>query len=78
MTEWLPGWKRRGWRTAQRKPVKNAELWQALEVAAAQHIVVWTWTRGHNGHALNERADEIASEEARKPAKPGSRTKVAG
>ena len=65
MTEWLPGWKARGWRTAQRKPVLNAELWQALEAAVAQHAAVrWTWVRGHNGHALNERADRIASEEA--------------
>ena len=65
MTEWLPAWKARGWRTAQRKPVLNAELWQALEAAVAQHAAVrWTWVRGHNGHALNERADRIASEEA--------------
>jgi ribonuclease HI len=65
MTEWLRNWKARGWRTAQRKPVLNAELWQALEAAVAQHADVrWTWVRGHNGHALNERADQIASEEA--------------
>src|SRR5215207_10707745 len=66
MTEWMQGWKAKGWRTAQRKPVKNVELWQALETAAAQHAEVrWTWTRGHNGHALNERVDQIASEQAR-------------
>jgi len=65
MTEWLPGWKAQGWRTAQRKPVLNAELWRALEAAVAQHAeVLWTWVRGHDGHALNERADQIASEEA--------------
>ena len=65
MTEWLPNWKARGWRTAQRKPVRNAGLWQALEAAVAQHADVrWPWVRGHNGHALNERADQIASEEA--------------
>ena len=65
MTEWMQGWKAKGWRTAQRKPVLNAELWQALEAAVAQHAAVrWTWVRGHNGHALNERADRIASEEA--------------
>jgi len=65
MTEWLPGWKERGWRKAQRKPVLNVGLWQALEAAAAQHANVrWEWVRGHNGHALNERADQIASEEA--------------
>src|SRR5215207_1994572 len=66
MTAWLPGWKAKGWRTAQRKPVKNIELWQALEAAVARHAEVrWTWTRGHNGHVLNERADQIASEQAR-------------
>ena len=56
---------RRGWRTAQRKPVLNVELWLALEAAVAEHADVrWEWVRGHNGHALNERADQIASEEA--------------
>ena len=69
MTEWLKGWKANGWRTAQKKPVKNVELWQALEAAAGQHAEVkWEWVRGHKGHTLNERADQIASEQARKAA----------
>jgi ribonuclease HI len=66
MTEWMPAWKERGWRTTRGKPVLNAELWQALEAAAAQHAEVrWTWVRGHDGHDLNERVDQIASEQAR-------------
>jgi ribonuclease HI len=66
MTEWMPAWKSRGWRTTKGKPVLNAELWQALDAAATQHAAVcWTWVRGHDGHALNERADQIASEQAR-------------
>jgi ribonuclease HI len=66
MTAWMPTWKKRGWRTTKGKPVLNAELWQALEAAAAQHAEVrWTWVRGHDGHALNERADQIASDQAR-------------
>jgi len=62
ITEWLPGWKRRGWRTAGRTPVKNADLWQALEAAAARHQVTWHWVRGHSGHAENERADALANQ----------------
>ena len=66
MTEWMPAWKARGWRTTKGKPVLNVELWQALDAAAAQHAEVrWTWVRGHDGHALNERVDQIASEQAR-------------
>lgn len=66
-SEWLPDWRTRGWRTAKGKPVLNLELWQALEVAVARHAVVrWEWVRGHAGHPLNERADKIASEQARK------------
>ncbi|WP_249021218.1 ribonuclease HI [Conexibacter sp. S30A1] len=61
MTSWLAGWKRRGWRTAAGDPVKNRELWLALEAAAAEHERVrWHWVRGHVGHPLNERADELA------------------
>lgn len=60
MTEWLPGWKKRNWKTAARKPVKNAELWQRLEQAIAGHEVDWQWVRGHNGHPENERADQLA------------------
>lgn len=62
ITEWLPGWKRRGWRTSGRTPVKNADLWQALEAAAARHDVQWHWVRGHSGHPENERADALANQ----------------
>jgi ribonuclease HI len=61
ITEWLPNWKRRGWKTADRKPVKNVDLWQALEAAAARHEVHWHWVRGHAGHVENERADALAN-----------------
>jgi len=61
LTEWLPGWKARGWRTAARKPVKNAELWQALDAEAQRHQVHWEWVKGHSGHAGNERADALAN-----------------
>lgn len=60
ITEWLPGWKARNWRTADKKPVKNADLWQRLEQAAAAHQVKWHWVRGHDGHEYNERADGLA------------------
>lgn len=62
ITGWIHGWKRNGWRTADRKPVKNAELWQALDAALAQHQVSWHWVKGHAGHDLNERADQLANE----------------
>ena len=57
---WLAGWKRNGWRTIDRKPVKNEDLWRRLDVAAARHDVQWLWVRGHAGHELNERADQLA------------------
>lgn len=60
ITEWLPGWKARGWRTADKKPVKNVDLWQRLEAAMAPHKVEWSWVRGHAGHPENERADALA------------------
>lgn len=60
ITEWLANWKRRGWRTADKKPVKNVDLWQALDEAVARHDVDWHWVRGHDGHAENERADQLA------------------
>jgi ribonuclease HI len=60
ITEWLPKWKRNGWRTSDKKPVKNVDLWQRLEAALGQHRVEWHWVRGHDGHAENERADELA------------------
>lgn len=61
MSEWLPNWKRRGWMTADRKPVKNADLWQALDALVAGHDVTWRWVRGHAGDAGNERADQLAN-----------------
>ena len=60
VTQWIHGWKRNGWRTADRKPVKNAELWQRLDAAQARHKVRWEWIKGHAGHAENEHADELA------------------
>jgi ribonuclease HI len=60
ITKWLAGWKRRGWKTADKKPVKNVDLWQRLEAAAEPHQVDWHWVRGHTGHAENERADTLA------------------
>lgn len=61
ITEWLPAWRARGWRTAGRKPVKNQDLWQALADQAARHEVAWHWVKGHSGHPENERADELAN-----------------
>lgn len=60
ITGWLANWKRRGWRTADGKPVKNEDLWRRLEAAAARHRVAWRWIKGHAGHAENERADALA------------------
>ena len=60
ISKWIHGWKRNGWKTAEKKPVKNAELWQRLEAAAAPHQVEWIWVRGHAGHPENERADALA------------------
>ncbi len=60
ITSWLHGWKRNGWRTAAKKPVKNADLWQRLDEAQARHQVTWEWVKGHAGHPENERADELA------------------
>lgn len=61
ITEWLAAWKRRGWKTADRKPVKNADLWRELEALAHKHEVRWHWVRGHSGHPENERADALAN-----------------
>ncbi len=60
ISEWIHGWKARGWKTAAKEPVKNADLWQALDDAARRHKVDWIWVRGHAGHAENERADALA------------------
>src|SRR5690242_17449505 len=72
ITSWISIWKRNGWRTAERKPVKNVDLWQLLDAALGQHTVRWHWLRGHSGDPLNERADALARQglaEARVPAK---------
>jgi len=61
ITEWITGWKRRGWKTADNKPVKNADLWQQLEAAEAVHQVDWRWVKGHSGDPGNERADGLAN-----------------
>lgn len=60
MTEWIQGWKRRGWKTAGKEPVKNEDLWRELDGLAAQHPIEWFWVKGHAGHPENERADELA------------------
>jgi ribonuclease HI len=62
--QWLPKWRANGWRTADRKPVKNQDLWQRLSDAVGTHQVRWQWVRGHNGHAENERVDRAAREQA--------------
>ena len=61
ITEWLPAWKARGWKTAGRTPVKNVDLWQQLDVLSAQHDMRWSWVRGHAGHTENELADSLAN-----------------
>ena len=62
MREWLPNWKAKGWRTASKAPVKNADLWQTLDQLAAQHQIEWIWVKGHAGHPENERADALANQ----------------
>ena len=61
ISEWLPGWKARGWKTAAKTPVKNVDLWQRLDIEVARHQVDWRWVKGHAGHVENERADELAN-----------------
>ena len=65
ITEWMANWKRNGWKTASKKPVKNDDLWKRLELAVARHQVSWHWVKGHSGHPENERADELASSAAK-------------
>ena len=60
ITKWIHGWKRNGWKTADKKPVKSVELWQALDEAIKRHEISWHWVKGHDGHPENERADELA------------------
>ena len=62
ITHWIHNWQRNGWRTADKKPVKNMDLWQRLDAAITRHEVRWHWVRGHAGHELNERADQLARE----------------
>ncbi|PZP17247.1 MAG: ribonuclease HI [Sphingomonas hengshuiensis] len=64
VTKWVPGWQRNGWRTADKKAVKNADLWQAIMLAAKPHRITWQWVKGHAGHPGNERADTLASDAA--------------
>jgi ribonuclease HI len=64
LTKWIKGWQRNGWKTADKKPVKNADLWQRLLDAAAPHRIEWVWVKGHAGHPDNERADRLASDAA--------------
>jgi ribonuclease HI len=66
ISEWIDSWKRKNWRTANKKPVKNIDLWQELDAARNGHDVRWTWVRGHDGHAENERVDVLARAEAEK------------
>ncbi len=61
ITQWLSNWKKRGWKTASKKPVKNKDLWERLDAAVARHDVDWHWVRGHTGHVENERADQLAN-----------------
>jgi ribonuclease HI len=61
ISEWIHGWKRNGWRTSDKKPVKNDDLWRVLDQLAAQHEIEWHWVKGHAGHPENERADELAN-----------------
>ena len=64
MEQWIHGWKKNGWKTASKQPVKNEDLWQQLDRLAAQHQIQWQWVRGHAGHAENERADQLANQGA--------------
>src|SRR5690606_37917686 len=73
INSWIAGWKRNGWKTADKKPVKNVELWQALDEAVRKHEVTWHWVKGHAGNRLNERADQLANE-GMAPVKPRRET----
>ncbi|OJY71672.1 MAG: ribonuclease HI [Sphingobium sp. 66-54] len=72
ITKWIFGWQRNGWRTADKKPVKNADLWQALLDATKRHTIEWQWVKGHAGHPENERADQLASAAAEAMRVPGA------
>ena len=75
LNKWIHGWKKNGWRTAAKKPVKNAELWKALDEAVLRHTIDWRWVKGHAGDEMNERADELANE-GMAPFKPKKTTKL--
>jgi ribonuclease HI len=75
LTKWIHGWKKNGWRTSAKKPVKNVELWQALDEAVARHKIDWRWVKGHDGDEMNERADALANE-GMAPFKPKKRGMV--
>ena len=77
ITKWIFGWKKNGWKTAAKKPVKNEELWRALDAATKRHNITWKWIKGHAGHAENERADELARQgmEPFKPSKKPAKSK---
>ena len=74
ITKWIHGWKRNGWRTADKKPVKNVELWQRLELALEHHEVKWHWVKGHAGHPENERADQLARDGMKPFLRSGSKS----
>ncbi|OOF05899.1 ribonuclease HI [Salinivibrio sp. MA440] len=67
ITQWIHNWKKRQWKTADKKPVKNADLWQQLDQVAANHQITWNWVKGHAGHPENERCDELARQAANQP-----------
>lgn len=71
MTKWIHGWQKNGWKSASRKPVRNADLWHELIEAAARHRITWEWVRGHNGHVENERVDVLASDAAEAAGRAG-------
>jgi ribonuclease HI len=75
LTKWIHGWKKNGWRTKDRKPVKNMELWQALDAATQRHTINWHWVKGHAGDEMNERADVLANE-GMAPFKPKKRDRT--
>jgi ribonuclease HI len=78
ITSWIRGWKASGWRTADKKPVKNEDLWRALDAAATRHRITWRWLKGHAGHALNERCDQLAQAEIAKLRAAHTREALAG
>lgn len=76
VTEWLPMWKKRGWRTVDKKPVRNQDLWQRLDVLTAGHVIRWHWLKGHAGHRDNERCDALAQAEIEKLRKQFTRAQL--